>query len=132
MQAESLSPRYILVYDADCGPCTRFRRAVDVLDIYQRIDFISLNQADQKGILDTITASMRYKSFHLILPNREVKSGSDALINLIAILPGGRIISPIIDHFPGGKQVVHFIYTKLSRLHDRGSCSVSNNVKKSN
>ena len=131
MQAESLSSRYILVYDADCGPCTRFRHAVDIFDIYQKIDFISLTEADRKGLLDKIPASMRYKSFHLIFPDREeVKSGSDALIKLIAILPGGRVIFPIINYLPGGKQIVHSVYTKFSRLHDAGSCSINNNGKK--
>ncbi|MDQ3882568.1 MAG: DUF393 domain-containing protein [Thermoproteota archaeon] len=131
MQAESLSSRYILVYDADCGPCTRFRHAVDIFDIYQKIDFISLTEADRKGLLDKIPTSMRYKSFHLIFPDREeVKSGSDALIKLIAILPGGRVISPIINYLPGGKQIVHSVYTKFSRLHDTGSCSINNNGKK--
>jgi len=75
MQDESLSSKYILAYDADCGPCTRFRHAVDIFDIYQKINFISLAEADQKGLLEKIPASMRYKSFHLISPNRdEVKS----------------------------------------------------------
>jgi predicted DCC family thiol-disulfide oxidoreductase YuxK len=128
MQAESLSSKYILAYDADCGPCTRFRHAVDIFDIYQKINFISLAEADQKGLLDKIPASMRYKSFHLIFPNRdEVKTGSDALIKLIAILPGGRVIFPIINYLPGGKWIVHFVYTRFSRLHDRGSCSINNN-----
>jgi predicted DCC family thiol-disulfide oxidoreductase YuxK len=130
MQAESLPSRYILAYDADCGPCTRFRHAVDIFDIYQKIDFISITEADRKGLLDKISASMRYKSFHLIFPDREeVKSGSDALIKLIAILPGGRVIYPIINYLPGGKQIVHFVYTKFSRLHDMGSCSINNNGK---
>ena len=98
------------------------------LDIYHKIDFVSLTKADQKGLLDKIPASMRYISFHLICQNGEVKSGSDGLINLLAILPGGRIIfSPIINYFPGAKQIVHFIYTKASKLHDRGSCRVSYN-----
>ncbi len=133
MQAESLPSRYILAYDADCGPCTRFSHAVDILDIYQKIDFISLTEADQKGLLDKIPASMRYKSFHLISPNREaVKSGSDALIKLIEILPGSTIISPIINYFPGGKQIVHFIYTKFSKLHDGASCRINKNKNNNN
>jgi predicted DCC family thiol-disulfide oxidoreductase YuxK len=130
MNSESLSSRYILAYDADCGPCTRFRHAVDILDKYQKIDFISLTKADQKDLLEKIPASMRYNSFHLIFPNRgEVKSGSDALIKLVAILPGGRVISPIINYFPGAKQIVHFIYTQFSKLHDSGSCKVNSNGK---
>ena len=125
MQTESLSSKYVLAYDADCGPCTKFSHAVNILDRYQKIDFIPLTTADQKGLLDKIPVSRRYKSFHLILPNiEEVKSGSDAVIELIAILPGGKVISPIINYFPGGKQIVHFIYTRLSRLHDRDSCSI--------
>ncbi len=132
-QEKMLSSKYIVAYDADCGPCTRFRKAVDVLDIYQKIDFISLTKADQKGLLDKIPASLRYNSFHLICQNGEVKSGSDGLINLLAILPGGRIIfSPIINYFPGAKQIVHFIYTKLSRLHDGAACSIKNNNKINN
>jgi predicted DCC family thiol-disulfide oxidoreductase YuxK len=130
MQSESLSSRYILAYDADCGPCTRFSHAVDILDKYEKLDFISLIEADQKGLLDRIPPSMRYKSFHLIFPGRdEVKSGSDALIKLVAILPGGRVISPIINYFPGAKQIVHFIYTKFSKLHDGSSCNINNKKK---
>jgi predicted DCC family thiol-disulfide oxidoreductase YuxK len=125
MQTESLSSKYVLAYDADCGPCTKFSHAVDILDRYQKIDFISLTRADKEGLLDKIPASRRYTSFHLILPNREeVKSGSDAVVELIAILPGGKVISPVINYFPGGKQIVHFIYTRFSRLHDGGSCNI--------
>ena len=48
------SSKYILAYDVDCGPCTRFRRIVDILDKYEKIDFISLTKADQEGLLDKI------------------------------------------------------------------------------
>ena len=46
MQARS-SSRYILAYDADCGPCTRFAHIVNSLDKNEKIDFISLVVADQ-------------------------------------------------------------------------------------
>jgi predicted DCC family thiol-disulfide oxidoreductase YuxK len=92
----SSSSKYVLAYDADCGPCTKFANVVDSLDKSEKLDFISLTLADQKGLLDMIAPSLRYRSFHLISPNGEVKSGSEALLKLIAILPGGKIISPII------------------------------------
>jgi predicted DCC family thiol-disulfide oxidoreductase YuxK len=106
------SSKYILAYDANCGPCTRFRRIVEILDKYERIDFISLTKADQEGLLDKIPVHQRYKSFHLIFPKGHAKSGSQALLELIAILPGGKIISPIINYFPGGKKAVRFIYKR--------------------
>jgi predicted DCC family thiol-disulfide oxidoreductase YuxK len=119
------SSKYILAYDANCGPCTKFKRIVDILDKYERIDFSSLTKADQEGLLDKIPVHQRYKSFHHIFPKGDAKSGSEALLELIAILPGGKIISPIINYFPGGKRTVEFIYKRFSRLHDRGSCSIN-------
>jgi len=70
------SSRYILAYDADCGPCIRFKHVVDILDKYEKIDFISLVKADQEGLLDKIPIHQRYKSFHLIFPKGETKSPS--------------------------------------------------------
>jgi len=125
MQAKS-SLIYILAYDADCGSCTRFMHVVDFLDKYEKIDFISLTRADQQGLLDKISAPLRYKSFHLIFPDGETKSGSEALLDLITILPLGRVISLIINYFPGGKQIVRFIYNRFSRLHNTGSCNINN------
>ena len=98
---------------------------VDILDKYEKIDFISLTKADQEGLLDKIPVHQRYKSFHLIFPKGEAKSGSETLLELIAILPRGTIISPIINNFPGGKNAVRWIYKRFSRLHDRGSCRIN-------
>jgi predicted DCC family thiol-disulfide oxidoreductase YuxK len=132
MQAKSSSSKYILAYDADCGPCTRFAHVVNSLDKHEKIDFISLTIADQQGLLDGISAPLRYRSFHLISPNGEAKSGSEALLELISILPGSKIISPIINYFPGGKLIVRFIYNRFSRLHDRVSCRIDNKSDNSN
>jgi predicted DCC family thiol-disulfide oxidoreductase YuxK len=125
MQAKSPSSKYILAYDADCGSCTRFAHVVDILDKYEKIDFIPITIADQQGLLDRISAPLRYKSFHLISPTGEPKSGSDALLELIATLPGGMIISTIINRLPGGKLIVRFIYNRFSKLHGRSSCGIT-------
>jgi predicted DCC family thiol-disulfide oxidoreductase YuxK len=119
------SSKYILAYDANCDPCTRFKRVVDILDKHEKIDFISLTKAEQEGLLDKIPVHQRYKSFHLIFPKGDAKSGSEGFLELIAILPGGTIISPIINNFPGGKKAVRLIYKRFSRLHDKGSCSIN-------
>src|SRR5690349_22440001 len=110
-----LKKEYVVAYDASCGPCTRFRQLVDALDKRDKIDFMSLVKADEKGLLDSVRDDLRYKSFHLIfLPSGYVKSGSDGLVGLIAILPGAKIVSPMIKYFPGGKHMVRSIYAMLS------------------
>jgi predicted DCC family thiol-disulfide oxidoreductase YuxK len=125
MQAKSSSSKYILAYDVDCGPCTRFAHIVNSLDKYEKIDFMSLTIADQEGLLDRIPVTLRFRSFHLIAPNGETKSGSEGLLELIAILPGGKVISPMINYVPAGKLIVRFIYNRFSKLHDRDSCRIN-------
>jgi predicted DCC family thiol-disulfide oxidoreductase YuxK len=61
-------PNYVMAYDADCGPCSRFKSVIDLLDRYHWIDFILLTEADKLGILNRVPQSMRFKSFHLISP----------------------------------------------------------------
>jgi predicted DCC family thiol-disulfide oxidoreductase YuxK len=71
MKAKPSLSRYILAYDADCGPCTRFARVVDSLDKSGIIEFISLSIADQKGLLDRISPS--YVTSHSILSSQMEK-----------------------------------------------------------
>ena len=89
---------------------------------------MSLTIADQEGLLDRIPVTIRFRSFHLIAPNGEIKSGSEGLLELIAILLGGKVISQIINYVPAGKLIVRFIYNRFSKIHDRGSCSINNKV----
>jgi predicted DCC family thiol-disulfide oxidoreductase YuxK len=115
---------HILVYDADCGPCTRFKDMISILDRHKRIDYIPLIEADSIGFLDQIPQSLRFRSFHLISPAGEIRSGEDAVIDLIELLPAGQTISKIIASFPYGAQIIKFIYLRFSKLHDSSSCHV--------
>jgi predicted DCC family thiol-disulfide oxidoreductase YuxK len=114
--------KYVIAYDADCGPCTRFKNAVDILDRYNRLDFLSLSKADELGLLDKIPQSLKYASFHLISPSGDVISGADALPHLIGLFPLGRPISKGITLLPGAKRMTRFVYSAFSRLRESGSC----------
>jgi predicted DCC family thiol-disulfide oxidoreductase YuxK len=122
-------PSHLLAYDADCGPCTRFKCLVDFLDAYHTIDFLSLTDANKRGLLNRIPESLRFESFHLISTNGEVQSGSDALLDLIGLFPLGRPISKIIIFLPGGNEMLKFLYDIFSRLHNTGSCRPNDNLK---
>jgi predicted DCC family thiol-disulfide oxidoreductase YuxK len=113
---------HILAYDVDCGPCTRFKRIVDLLDARHRIDFLSLHKADKLGLLKGIPHPMRYTSFHLICPDGEILSGADGLVRLVAILPLGNQISKLIALTPGGEWMIKLLYKTFSRLHNSPTC----------
>jgi predicted DCC family thiol-disulfide oxidoreductase YuxK len=115
--------KHVLVYDKDCGNCSRFKRIVNSLDAHRRLDFLSLVEADQSGLLDSVPRSRRHRSFHLIYPGGRVISGSDAVPELVSLLPAGRGFSFLICEAPGGRKIVNLIYSMFSRLHDSGSCN---------
>jgi predicted DCC family thiol-disulfide oxidoreductase YuxK len=115
--------RYLLAYDSDCGPCTRFRRAVGFLDTYGKLDFKSLLRADEEGLLDKIPLNVRHRSFHLIGPDGKVASGANALPKLVSLLPAGIVLSNFLTSAPGGLKATEFVYSVASRLHNTASCN---------
>jgi predicted DCC family thiol-disulfide oxidoreductase YuxK len=115
--------KHLLVYDKDCGSCSRFKRIVSFLDGHKRLDYFSLTEADEQGLLDSVPRSRRHRSFHLVYPGGRVISGSAAVPELVSLLPSGRVASFLISYAPGGKRIVNLIYSTFSRLHDSGSCS---------
>jgi predicted DCC family thiol-disulfide oxidoreductase YuxK len=113
---------FLLVYDADCGPCSKFKRLVDWLDKYNRLHYLSLVTADDNGLLNSLPGNVRHRSFHLISPEGEIETGAGAIPGLVALFPLGRIASFLIRTSPGGEGIVNFLYSSFSRLHDTGSC----------
>jgi predicted DCC family thiol-disulfide oxidoreductase YuxK len=122
-QDTSALKKYLLVYDSDCGPCTRFKNVISWLDKYKHLEYSSLARADELNLLYQIPKTRRFSSFHLISPQGEISSGSFAIPNLIELLPLGRVVTALIRKIPRGQSVVSFIYTTLSRLHGVGSCN---------
>src|SRR5712692_172192 len=118
--------KHLLVYDKDCGSCSRFKRIVNFLDGHKRLDYLSLTEADEHGLLDSVPKSRRHRSFHLIYPEGRVISGSAAVPELISLLPSGRVASFLICYAPGGKRIVNLIYSTFARVHDSGSCGYTN------
>lgn len=113
---------YTLAYDADCGPCIRFRRVVGFLDAGRTISFVSLALADRTGVLDGIPPRLRRRSFHLVIPGGEILSGAEAIPALTRILPAGRVTSRAMVAIPGGTRAAGFVYGVFSRMHDSGEC----------
>ncbi len=116
-------PNCILVYDADCGPCTRFKNAIDFLDPSRKITFRSFGEADETGLLDRIPSDQRRRSFHVVTPDGTIYSASDGLAKAIELLPAGKVVSKAIESLPAGRESLRFLYNTLSRLHDGGGCS---------
>lgn len=117
----------LLVYDADCGPCTRFRDAVGLLDPKREIRFVPLDEAEERGVLAGVPPGLRRRSFHLITPRGEVLSGANALPELARLLPCGPLTSRALGSCGPVSRTASFAYLALSRLHDNGGCAAGRN-----
>ena len=120
----------IIVYDADCGPCRKFKHLLNCLDVNHQIQFVSQTEADELGLLNRVPQCLRYKSFHLISSNLDIQSGAEALLRLIGLFPLGHPISKLIILAPGGKRMMTSVYSIFSKLHDADSCKL--NYEKAN
>ena len=121
--AKPSSLSFTLVFDSGCGPCTRFRNAVKFLDTRRRMEYLGLDEADREGILDAVDPGRRHRSFHLVSPGGRVWSGSDALPQLAALLPGGFLPSRALAACPPVHRSAAFVYGVFSSLHDSASCA---------
>lgn len=121
IQSVQASERALLVYDADCGPCVRFKRAVDFLEPRGLLGFMSIRKARDLGLLNDMPDTRRYSSFHLIKPKQELESGAEALPSLIRILPLGWLTSKLLASAPGGPRAMAWVYSTAARLHG-GAC----------
>ena len=115
---------YLIAYDAGCGPCEAFRRAVSLLDSAKRLRFVPLGEADASGMLDAVPPDSRYRSFHMVDGAGGVQSGGAAIPSLMKTLFPGRVVPASLVRSPGGRRVLASAYSALSRLHRPGSCSL--------
>jgi predicted DCC family thiol-disulfide oxidoreductase YuxK len=114
---------YLLAYDAGCGPCVTFKRALSLVDRSRRIGFVSLRDADESGALAALAPELRYRTFQLIRPDGRLQGGGEALPSLIeAILPLSPALSATVES-AGAKRLWSVIYSALSRLHRSPSCA---------
>ena len=114
--------KFTLAFDSDCGPCTRFMKAISFLDARNRMEYIGLSEAEAKGLLDVIPMGLRRRSFHLISPGGEVKSGTAAFPDLARLLPAGRLSYVLLKRSAPVTRATASLYVVLSRLHDTGAC----------
>jgi predicted DCC family thiol-disulfide oxidoreductase YuxK len=114
--------RIVLAYDADCGPCTRFRYFVEAIDSKGEVAFVSLIDADDSGMLDRIPKSERHTSFHVIFPDGKLLTGADAVPPLLELLPGGKILAKVVTTVPGGRRFIAIVYEGFAKGHNGSAC----------
>jgi len=109
-------PRATLVYDDDCGPCSKFAAAVRRLDRKGRIELVSMHDKDVEGRLRPKLGAKYDLAFHLILePEGTVLSGEDALHDLARLLPAVKPLADVVYAIPGVRRAPGALYGSFAK-----------------
>ncbi len=112
------------LYDADCGPCTRLKSVASFLDAAHRVDFLPIDQAARQGLMSTLPKQDWFSSSHMVRPDGTTTSAGDSMLDLLSLLPGGKLPAAIVSRAPFGPASARFVYGAVSRLHS-STCSTA-------
>jgi predicted DCC family thiol-disulfide oxidoreductase YuxK len=84
-------PRWIILYDADCGFCRTALAAILSADRDRRLRPLALGTAEADGLLADLTPAQRDASWHLVSPDGHRESAGAAGPALLRLLPGGAL-----------------------------------------
>jgi predicted DCC family thiol-disulfide oxidoreductase YuxK len=124
-----------LLYDADCGPCTRFKKLVKDLDLMHKIKPVPLQRRLAYQLVQTrMTREDMMRSMHIVyLDPRSVGykdesrifTGGDALMELIRLLPVGTLLYRPMKRHWFLRKFVRRTYTFMTKLRKQSkSCAV--------
>jgi predicted DCC family thiol-disulfide oxidoreductase YuxK len=97
----SPNPRWIILYDADCGFCRTALAAILSADRERRLRPLALGTPEADGLLHDLTTEQREASWHLVSPQGHRESAGAAGAPLLRLLPGGALPAAALDKAPG-------------------------------
>jgi predicted DCC family thiol-disulfide oxidoreductase YuxK len=89
----------VLLYDADCGFCSRAVDAVLAWDREGALRPVALQSPEADRLLSGLSEQTRMASWHLVIDG-SVHSGGAVAAPLLRLLPGGRPPASIAAAFP--------------------------------
>jgi predicted DCC family thiol-disulfide oxidoreductase YuxK len=115
--------RPTLLYDDGCRFCRACARGVQRWDRAGRFDILPWSDAEAVGWLRGLAPALRDRSMHLRDADGRLHSQDDALLQLLALLPGGGMVAVGARRLPflrwalaGGYDLVARNRARLSRL----------------
>ena len=90
-----------MLYDRDCGFCRWSLGKLLAWDRAGMLRPVALQDPEADRLLAGMPESERMASWHLVLPDGEVRSGGAAFEPLLRLLPGGGPLAALARRMPG-------------------------------
>jgi predicted DCC family thiol-disulfide oxidoreductase YuxK len=113
--------RPVLLYDGDCGFCRRWVRRLQRWDRHKAIEYVAA--ADRGAVvgLPPLSDAALDRAMHLVTSDGRVHPGARALPALLPLLPGGRLLMPLM-RVPGVQPLADRVYAWAAARRHRFGC----------
>ena len=105
----------ILIYDAECSLCERFKKALDFIDKEGRIQKVPLQEEWLYEKFTELDKEECLDVSHLIDEKGQILKGPEVVEYLVSFYPGVKHFSWLIES-ESGKKAVDFFYDKVSQI----------------
>lgn len=95
--------------------CTRFKQALEKLDIHKKIEYVSLHEDALYETFSTLSKEECNETIHLITEQDEILIGARAIEHLATLFPGVNKLSWLLEK-ESSKKAMDFFYSKLQEL----------------
>ena len=102
-------PDHAILYDRDCGFCTRSLDRIMRRDRGDRLRAVAIQSAEGQELLERggVPEAERLNSWHLVTPDGTVRSAGAAGAPLLRLLPAGGPGAAALAAFPGATDAVY-------------------------
>lgn len=113
--------RPVLLFDGDCGFCRTWVRRVRRWDRRGAVDYLPSSARESRPGLPSLEDAALSRAMHLVLPDGRVFTGARALPALLPLLPGGRLLAPLL-RIPGVQPLADRAYAWIAARRHRFGC----------
>jgi predicted DCC family thiol-disulfide oxidoreductase YuxK len=97
-------PRWLVLYDSDCGFCRTVLAVILSADRARRLRPLALGTEEADRLLADLTPEQRDASWHLVSPDGQRESAGAAGAPLLRLLPGGGLPAAVLAKVPQRTQ----------------------------
>ena len=108
----------ILIFDADCPLCVRFKQALSFLDKDNRVQMTPLQDESLFENFPQFNKSECEQEIHLLKLDGEAIGGAEVIEYLVSMFPGVQKFAWLVES-ESGKKAVSYFYDKVNELREK-------------
>ena len=110
----------ILIHDGECELCRTLARWVQRRDPRGRLRTMTFDDPAAPVLLEPLPREQWRNTFHVVLPDRTLRSGDAALPVLARLMRGGAWLAWLMELPWLGRGVTGIVYRRLAQQHEGG------------